>query len=204
MFYSGTRRPRLVTKQCFSLIGVVQPNVWAPGLPTGQLRRGRQLQSRVRRQDAWPSSPRFGSWMQSVFLSLTPLDAEGLFSGPLQLIDLLLNLGAPAKLDGGGGLQVLDRGVIALGDRQQGLILQTGDVDTPRRRHSLRPFLCHGATLLCLSKSQGRLHSPARISGSDVPFPSTPSISSWPDPIMKSTCVALMLPPARANSSSLI
>ena len=52
--------------------------------------------------------------------------------------------------------------------------------------------------------SSTQTQSPRRMTGSDTPPASTPSTSSSGDPIMKSTCVALRLPPARSNSSSLI
>src|SRR5204862_3068164 len=59
-----------------------------------------------------------------------------------------------------------------------------------------------------LEQSTGHLryaaHSPLRISGSVAPLLRTPSMSSSPDPIMKSTCTALRLPPACSNSVSLI
>lgn len=51
--------------------------------------------------------------------------------------------------------------------------------------------------------SLNQVHSPARITGSVAPPGSTPSMSSSRDPIMKSTCAALRLPPMRSNSSSL-
>ena len=47
-------------------------------------------------------------------------------------------------------------------------------------------------------------HSPDRMTGSVVPSLWRPSTSSSPEPIMKSTCVTLRLPPARSKSSSLI
>src|SRR5581483_6760176 len=47
-------------------------------------------------------------------------------------------------------------------------------------------------------------HSPFFISGSLAPPRPTPSTSIAPDPIMKSTWIALLLPPAFANASSSI
>src|SRR5262245_25335088 len=47
-------------------------------------------------------------------------------------------------------------------------------------------------------------HSPRRINASASPPGSTPSTFTSLDPIMKSTWMALRLPPARSNSSSLI
>src|SRR6185436_8417960 len=45
-------------------------------------------------------------------------------------------------------------------------------------------------------------HSPWRISGSTAPSAVTPSTSISGDPIIRSTCTPLRLPPARSNSSS--
>ena len=50
----------------------------------------------------------------------------------------------------------------------------------------------------------GTAQLPARMSGSVVPSCRTPSTSSRAHPIMKSTCVMLLLPPARSNSSSVM
>jgi hypothetical protein len=58
-----------------------------------------------------------------------------------------------------------------------------------RRRRKRRPYVTH---------------SPDRMTGSVVPLAWRPSTSSSPEPIMKSTCVTLRLPPARSKSSSLI
>ena len=68
-----------------------------------------------------------------------------------------------------------------------------------------------GARVECIKDSEQSAghfryaaHSPLRISGSVVPLLRTPSMSSFADPIMKSTCAALRLPPACSNSASLI
>src|SRR5690606_17069024 len=45
-------------------------------------------------------------------------------------------------------------------------------------------------------------HSPARITGSSSPDGSSPSTSTWSEPIMKSTCVRDSLRPAARRSSA--
>src|SRR6267143_6746337 len=65
---------------------------------------------------------------------------------------------------------------------------QHGHRDHPARSHYVTSFA----------------HSPLRMSGSCEPVPSTPSTSTSADPIMKSTWMALRLPPACSNWSSVI
>ncbi len=60
-----------------------------------------------------------------------------------------------------------------------------------------------GFTIALLWGSHYFVHSPFRMRGDVFPLASTPSMSSASDPIMKSTCTLLRLPPARSKASSL-
>src|SRR5262249_49426903 len=65
----------------------------------------------------------------------------------------------------------------------------------------LLPFPC----LSCfLPYSITVVQSPRRINGSGTPSARRPSTSRADEPIMKSTCTALRLPPALSNSSLFI